>query len=71
MKKNAGDITYQVQHFSFLRKRWATVGEYPSENYAIKQAETYDGVMRVLCCNTVAKVPVFACVRMKGILVKL
>lgn len=71
MKRIVVSETYEVQHFSFLRGRWATVDEYAGEQAAKKAAESYEGVMRVLCCNSVAKIPVYACVRMKGQLVKL
>lgn len=69
--KKLKDEVYLVQHYSVIRKRWATVGEYALEPYAVAAAQTYEGIMRVLCCNDVAKVPVYACVIVKGECVKI
>ena len=65
------DLFYEVQHFSFLRGCWSTIDTYAGELQAKRAAESYDGVMRVLCSNSTAKVPVYACVRMKGQLVRI
>lgn len=65
------DETYLVQHYSVMRKRWATVGEFAYQHYAVAAAQSYDGIMRVLCSNNTAKVPVYACVNLKGDCVKI
>lgn len=70
-KKLKVDETYLVQHFSLIRHRWATVDEFDNQHYAIQAAKKYEGIMRVVCSNSVASVPVFACVIVKGELVQL
>ena len=69
--RRLSEEVYIVQHYSVMRKRWATVGEFKVEHYAVAAAQTYDGIMRVLCSNSVAKVPVYACVNVKGDCIKL